>query len=79
MKEALPKNFRLLGGIEAYDGTTEPQERIDKFISAMVFQGEFEAVMCRAFPLTLKKAARRLFVSLPQKSINSWKELEERT
>jgi len=76
MKEIMPKNFRLLGGIEAYDGTADPQEHVDEFISAMVFQGENEAVMCRAFPLTLKKAARRWFASLSQKSINSWRELE---
>jgi len=72
----MPKNFRLLGGIEAYDGTADPQEHVDEFISAMVFQGENEAVMCRAFPLTLKKAARRWFASLSQKSINLWRELE---
>jgi len=71
MKETMPKNFRLLGGIEAYDGTADLQEHIDEFISAMVFQVESEAVMCRAFPLTLKKAARRWFASLSQKSINS--------
>jgi len=43
----------------------------------MVFQGEFEAMIYIALPLTLKKAVKRWFDSLPQNLINSWKEMEQ--
>jgi hypothetical protein len=44
----------------------------------MVFQGAKEPVICRAFPLTLKAAARRWFLSLPVGSIAGWKALKDK-
>ena len=44
----------------------------------MVFQGAKEPVICRAFPLTLKAAARRWFSSLPAGSITGWKAMKDK-
>jgi hypothetical protein len=44
----------------------------------MVLQGDKEPVICRAFSLTLKAAARRWFSSLPAGSISGWKALKDK-
>jgi hypothetical protein len=73
----MPANFKFDLQIDPYDGTTNPQDHVEIFQQTMVFQGAKEGVICRAFPLTLKVAARRWFSSLTAASILGWKSLKE--
>jgi hypothetical protein len=74
----MPANFKFPVQIDPYDRTIDPQDHVEIFQQTMVFQGAKEPVICRAFPLTLKAAARRWFSSLPAGSITGWKELKDK-
>ena len=74
----MPANFKFAVQIDPYDGTTDPQDHVEVFQQTMIFQGAKEPVICRAFPLTLKAAARRWFSSLPGGSISGWKILKDK-
>ena len=52
--------------MEPYDGSFDHQEHKDAFKSRMALAGVSDLVKCRAFPITLKKAALKWFNSLPQ-------------
>jgi len=78
MKVQMPREFKIVAAIELYDGTADPLEHMDEFQTAMTFQGKKEAVICRAFPLMLKKVARQWFASLPRNSIDNWHDLSEK-
>ena len=73
----MPANFKFPVQIGPYDRTIDPQDHVEIFQQTMVFQGAKEPVICRAFPLTLKAAARRWFSSLPARSITGWKALKD--
>ena len=47
-------------------------------LSSMSLQGVGDAIICKAFPATLKKAARSWFFSLPTRSISTFKNLGEK-
>ncbi|XP_075633719.1 uncharacterized protein LOC142606220 [Castanea sativa] len=53
----LPPKFCLLQ-LELYDGSKDPLDRIKSFETLMLFQMTPDEVMCRAFPTTMKGAAR---------------------
>ncbi|OMO99700.1 Retrotransposon gag protein [Corchorus capsularis] len=55
-----------------------PHEHLNSFfINCAAITGmPQEEVRLRIFPLTLEGKARNWFISLPSKSINSWKEME---
>jgi hypothetical protein len=74
----MPPNFKFAVQIDPYDGTIDPQDHVEIFQQTMVFQGAKEPVIRRAFPLTLKAAARRWFPSLPARSITGWKALKDK-
>jgi len=78
MKVQMPREFKVVAAIEPYDGTADPLKHMDEFQTAMTFQEEEEAIICRAFPLTLKKVARQWFASLPRNSIDNWHDLSEK-
>ena len=78
MNFEMSANFKFDVKIDPYDGTTDPQDHVEIFQQTMVFQEAKEPVICRAFPLTLKAAARRWFLSLPAGSITGWKELKDK-
>jgi hypothetical protein len=78
MKFDMPANFKFAVQIDPYDGTTDPQDHVEIFQQTMIFQGAKEPVICRAFPLTLKAAARRWFSSLPAGSVTGWKALKDK-
>jgi len=78
MKVKMPREFKIVAATEPYDGSADPLEHLDEFQIAMTFQGEEEAVICPAFLLTLKKAARQWFASLPRNSVDNWHDLSEK-
>ncbi|XP_019447279.1 PREDICTED: uncharacterized protein LOC109350502 [Lupinus angustifolius] len=58
--------------MDQYDGTADPQDHLDAFEASMLFHGATDLIMCRAFPLTLKKAVLQWFTRLAPNSINTW-------
>ena len=61
--------------IESYDGVKDPLDHLETFKTLMHLQGVLDEIMCRAFPTTLRGAARIWFSRLTPNSINTFKEL----
>ena len=78
MNFKFPKGWKQPTNVESYDGTTDPTEHLDAYWSSMVCHGAEEELMCRTFPLFLKKAALRWFTSLPPRSVFGWDDLAKR-
>ena len=70
-----PKGFKPPSNMEPYDESSDPQEHMDAFKSRMALAGVSNPSKCRAFPITLKKAALKWFNSLPPRSINRLSDL----
>ena len=70
----LPSKFRM-PQIDSYDGVKDPLDHLETFKTLMHLQGVADAIMCRAFPTTLKGAARVWFSWLTPNSISTFKEL----
>ena len=70
----LPQKFRM-PQIESYDGVKDLLDHLETFKTLMHLQGVPDEIMCRAFPTTLKGAARIWFSRLTPNSINTFKEL----
>ena len=56
----LPHKF-CMPHIDSYDGVKDPLDHLDTFKTLMHLQGVADEIMCRAFPTTLKGAARIWF------------------
>ena len=61
--------------MDSYDGVRDPLDHLETFKTLMHLQGVADAIMCRAFPTTLKGAARIWFSRLTPNSISTFKEL----
>ena len=70
----LPQKFRM-PQVESYDGVKDPLDHLETFKTLMHLQGVLDEIMCRAFPTTLRGAARIWFSRLTPISINTFKEL----
>ena len=70
----LPHKFHM-PQIDSYDGVKDPLNHLETFKTLMHLQGVADEIMCRAFPTTLKGAARIWFSRLTPKSISTFKEL----
>ena len=70
----LPSKFHM-PQIDSYDGVRDPLDHLETFKTLMHLQGVADAIMCRAFPTTLKGAARIWFSQLTPNSISTFKEL----
>ena len=70
----LPHKF-CIPQIDSYDGIRDPLDHLETFKTLMHLQGVADAIMCRAFPTTLKGAARIWFSRLTPNSISTFKEL----
>ena len=53
----LPHKF-CMPHINSYDGVKDPLDHLETFKTLMYLQGVADKIMCRAFPTTLKGAAR---------------------
>ncbi|KAK3001279.1 hypothetical protein RJ639_020819 [Escallonia herrerae] len=62
---------------DLYDGTGDPVEHVYQFETNMLLLQVSDAVMCRAFPTTLRKAAHAWFKSLQPRSIYSFGQLSD--
>ena len=70
----LPHKFRI-SQIDSYDGVKDPLDYLETFKTLMHLQGVADEIMCKAFPTTLKGAARIWFSRLTPNSVSTFKEL----
>ena len=70
----LPHKF-CMPHIDSYDRVKDPLDHLETFKTLMHLQGVTEEIMCRAFPTTLKGAARIWFSQLTPNSVSNFKEL----
>ena len=70
----LPHKF-CMPHIDSYDGVKDPLDHLETFKTLMHLQGVAVEIMCRAFPTTLKGAARIWFSRLMPNSVSTFKEL----
>lgn len=73
---ATPRPSKIkLPSIEAFDGTTDPNDHISAYKHQMYVQAADDATWCKLFPATLKGVAQKWFNSLPAHCINNFTEL----
>ena len=70
----LPHKFRM-PHIDSYDGVKDPLDQLETFKTLMHLQCVADEIMCRAFPTTLKGAARIWFSRLTPNFVSTFKEL----
>ncbi|GKV27797.1 hypothetical protein SLEP1_g36923 [Rubroshorea leprosula] len=75
IKEPMPPSFKP-PQLTQYDGTQDLIEHVRSYKLAMMIYGASDALLCRVFPSTLKKAAQTWYFKLKAKSINSFEQLE---
>ncbi|GJV11187.1 hypothetical protein Tco_1352728 [Tanacetum coccineum] len=69
--------YKMPNNIKLYDGTTDPEDHLSRFVGA-ANSGEWPMlVWCRMFQQTLDGPARGWFERLPHDSINEWVVLRE--
>ena len=76
LNRPLPSKFRL-PQLESYDGSKDPLDHIESFKTLMLLQMTPNEVMCRAFPKTLKGAARVWFNKIPPRTIADFEQLSK--
>lgn len=57
MNGSIPYQFKILL-VKPYDGFTNSIDDLERYKALMRLQGMSNALLCLAFPITLKKAAR---------------------
>ena len=72
----LPPKFRL-PQLESYDGSKDPLDHIESFKTLILLQMTPDEVMCKAFPTTLKGAARIWFSKIPLGTIANFEILSK--
>ena len=76
LNRPLPSKFRL-PQLESYDGSKDPLDHTESFKTLMLLQMTPNEVMCRAFPKTLKGAARVWFNKIPPRTIADFEQLSK--
>ena len=76
MAARYPAKFKMLS-IPSYDGMTDADEHVENYQAHMLMQNATEAMMCKAFCLTLTGAARQWYRRLTPGSIASFSQLAE--
>ncbi|XP_020235170.1 uncharacterized protein LOC109815012 [Cajanus cajan] len=74
MQLPLLDNWKSLP-IDKYDGTTDPDEHLDVFLTQVTLSTTDDAALCRIFPASLKGRALSWFTRLPPNSIDSFNTL----
>ena len=66
MNDDLPPITTKSFALERYNGTTDPDDHIDSFLTQINLFATNDATLYRVFPITLKGAALSWFRSLPE-------------
>ncbi|KAL2541474.1 Retrotrans gag domain-containing protein [Abeliophyllum distichum] len=67
----LPQDFEQ-PKMEKYDGSSNPVDHLRAFVDLMRLRATPDAIMCKAFPPTLRREARDWVATLPPKSIRTF-------
>ena len=70
----LPHKFRM-PHIDSYNKVKDSLDHLETFKTLMYLQGVVDEIVCKAFPMTLKGAAKIWFSQLTPNSISTFKEL----
>ena len=76
MGKPLPPKFRM-PQLPTFTGKEDPREHIQNYESIMLLHGWEDAIMCRAFSITLKDVARDWFYALKEASISCFSQLKK--
>ena len=76
LNHPLPPKF-CLPQLESYDGSKDPLDHIESFKTLMLLHMTPDKVICRAFPTTLKGAARVWFSKIPLGTIADFEQLNK--
>ena len=76
MGKPLPPKFRM-PQLPTFTGKEDPREHIQNYESIMLLHGWEDAIMCRAFSITLKDIARDWFYALKEASISCFNQLKK--
>ena len=71
MSKVIPPKFKMLQ-TEPYDRTTDPLDHLESFKALMLLHRATDGILCRAFSVTLHKAARLWFFGLCSESVHSF-------
>nr|KYP40461.1 hypothetical protein KK1_038186 [Cajanus cajan] len=74
MQSSLLDHWKSLP-LDRYDGTTNPDEHVDIFLTQVTLSTTDDAALCRIFPTSLKGRALSWFTRLPANSIDSFNTL----
>jgi len=61
--------------MDAYDGTTDPDEHIENIEAVLTYRSVQGTVKCKLFVTTLQRGAVTWFKNLRRNSIDSWSDL----
>nr|KYP76224.1 hypothetical protein KK1_020457 [Cajanus cajan] len=71
MQSSLLDHWKSLP-LDKYDGTTDPDEHVDVFLTQVTLSTTDDVALCRIFPTSLMGRALSWFTRLPTNSIDSF-------
>ena len=77
MEADIPIGWKPLN-LEWYDGTTDPDDHLDAFLTQTNLYANDDEILCRVFPTSLKRVTLTWYRGLPPKSIDSFDTLVQR-
>lgn len=76
MECPLPVKFKM-PVMDTFDGSKDPMDHLEIFKALMHLQAVSDAIMCRAFPVTLKGSARVWFNKLKPATVSTFLQLSK--
>ena len=76
MEKPLPSKFKM-PQLSSFTGKEDPYEHVQNYEAITLLHGWEDAIMCRAFPITLKDIARDWFNGLKEASISCFAQLKK--
>jgi len=77
MEADMPLGWKALN-LKRYDGTVDPNEHLDVFLTQANLYTKDDVILCRVFPTSLKEATLTWYGGLPPRSIDNFDTLIER-